>query len=210
MINVHKSKFKRKFKRRTRCDEGKPKKSMAAILSGIELSKDEHKAIMKENCSVASGTVKDVNHIMLTNKNHKSNEEGIQMLDTHNSTNSDMVTQTDSSDLIYNDAILRSEITENADHCQDSSQKTSIIGINHPKSFNGEIFTEIITNYSVSNVLLDNFNTLGSDYLTTSSVIDTSAKTSYDLTIKSASDVFDTLLLRKCAETLRNLQNYIG
>lgn len=196
LINVHKCKYKRKSARRTRHDEGKSRKSTAAILSGIDLSKDDHKAIIEsEQKEERKGqSVNETIALECTTPVLGDHDRGISEKITDNSQtgipyNCGIDTQMINTDLV-------DEFAHNIlNNVSDSQEVIMSIPLqNSSRQDSNKEYVNVETTHEETNV--DSCKIL----ITADS----------NIANISSSEDFDKLLLEKCAETLCILQNCVS
>lgn len=80
LINIHNSKFRKKTSRRTRSDEGKPKKSIKSLLCGVESAQNDHCVVLKPVLEEQSSETDATNSTCLLEGNDQNFAEEKNML----------------------------------------------------------------------------------------------------------------------------------
>lgn len=212
--------------RMARCDTGKPKKSMAAILSGIELRNNEHIELItcKQKEANVTLTVSDKCASEITIEKSStpqgSNDEGIGSLNIDKDVNTTVVSQRDNNISINNCNSYGEKVAiDNAGHCHDSANKYTLLEMNPTTISNLNMLPDGITtsevllkdNISESNLVNSEVG-YSTDVLVTKELLqDCNISSAIDsLETTFAPEEFDPLLLRACVKTLQKLQDCSG
>lgn len=238
LINVHKTKFKKKKTRKTRSDKGKIKKSPAVILSGIKLTEDEHIKVaqsMIKNSSITQSLLENESITNVVNSSEENRNESNQA----SSINQDMIGKRDTSECIdnydSNKYDLTSEFINNFDGCLDSTNEqvptenndyTTRVANNIALTDQNNIFSnmEVIpilrsSHDSCQNTNLENGlkelnpkigTNADSDPTVSDMLLDhCNILVNAETYITSTNDL-DTLLFQECTESLQKFQNCAG